>query len=312
MELRHLRYFQAVAETLSFRRAAERLRVAQPAISRQISALERELGVKLLIRSTKHVQLTEAGRHFLREVNRLLAQLAIAVTGTHKVARGRTGEFRLGSDWRLLLPQIPATVVRYRAKRPEVAVNCVELPAHAQIDALRDGRIHLGFVHSGAIGAHADLGLQLVHTTELNVAVSADHRLGSAGSVSLVDLRDETWIRLNEDTYPGFRTLMIQYCRPALFTPKFGRLTNSVEGMLALVAMGDGICLAAPTMISRPHPDLRFLKTDCPPFEFYAVWLKHDPTAARDDFLRLLREILETSAIDGNEPDVASAHGSVR
>ncbi len=311
MELRHLRYFQAVAETLSFRRAAERLRIAQPAISRQISALEHELGVKLLIRSTKQVQLTEAGRHFLREVNRLLGQLAIAVTGVQEVARGRRGEFRLGSDWRLLLPQIPATVVRYRAKHPEVAVNCVELPAHAQIDALRDGRIHLGFVHAGAIGAHADLGMQLIHTTELSVAVSADHRLGRAGSVSLVDLRDETWIRLNEDNHPGFRTLMIQYCRPALFTPKFGRPTNSVEGMLALAAMGEGICLATPSMISHPNPDLRFLKTDCPPFEFFALWLKHDPPAFRDSFLGLLREVFEASALGSHEPDVASTHGNL-
>lgn len=290
MELRHLRYFQVVAETLSFSRASERLHVAQPTISRQIAALEQELDTKLFVRTTTRVRLTDAGKHFKHEIDHLLTQLAIAVTGTQQIARGRAGEFNLGSDWRLLLPQIPEAALRHRKKHPRVSINFVELSVHHQIEALRDGRIHLGFVHKGAIGPRDDLGLQQIYTADMRVAVAASHPLANAASVPLRELKNETWLRLDEKNHPGFRALMLQLCHPALFTPKFGRLSHSLEGMLNLAAMGDGICLIPTSLLSRLHPGLRFIPTDCPPFEFYAVWLKDSPPGPRTSFLKFLRQ----------------------
>src|SRR5580700_11995438 len=100
MELRHLRYYLAVADALNFSRAAERLRVAQPALSRQIHDLEEQLGFKLFERSTAKVHLTEAGRFFQQQAAKLLMQLDIAVTSAQRIARGTTGEFRIGMGWR--------------------------------------------------------------------------------------------------------------------------------------------------------------------------------------------------------------------
>lgn len=299
MELRHLRYFQAVAETLSFSRAAERLRVAQPAISRQIHALEQEIGAKLFIRSTTRVRLTDAGRHFQQEVNRLLAQLAVSVTATQEIARGRRGELNLGSDWRILIPQIAEAVVRYRAEFPQVAVNFVELPIHSQSDALKDGRIHLGFVHQAFVDTRDDLASQPVFSAAMKIVVSAGHPLAGKPFVPLRDLRNEPWIKLDEKNHPGFRSLMIQLCHPALFTPKFGRVAHSIDGMLGLIAVGDGVGLVPSSLISRPNPALRYLDTDCPPFEFHAIWIKDSPPEPRTAFLRLLADLIGPPARPG-------------
>lgn len=296
MELRHLRYFQAVADTLSFSRAAEQLRVAQPAISRQIVALEEEIGCALFIRTTSRVRLTDAGRHLHKEVDRLLAQLALAVTGTQEIAKGRGGELNLGSDWRVLFPQVPEAVVRYRASHPQVAVNFVEIPIHLQIDALREGRIHLGFVHKALVASRPDLESLPLFKADMKLIVSTRHRLAGATSVAMKDLNKELWLKLDEKTHPGYRTVLMQLCHQALFTPKFGRVSNSIDGMLARVAMDEGVCILPTSLISRPHADLRLIDTDCPPFEFYAIWLKDSPVEPRASFLKTLRHALAGSA----------------
>lgn len=294
MELRHLRYFQAVAKTLSFSRAAAELRVAQSAVSRQIMALEHELGLKLFVRSTSRVRLTEAGRHFHQEIDRLLGHLAIAITGAQQIDRGHGGDFNIGSDWRILLPHVPEAVVAYRALHPHVSVNFVELRMHAQIEALNDGRIHLGFVHKTIIGLRTGFETHPVYNSEMKLAVSSRHRLARSGRIAMSDLRQETWLRLDEKNNPGFRAFVTQFCHAALFTPKFGRTAQSLEGMLALVAMGDGICLIPAALVTRVHPDLRYLETDCLPFELFAIWRKDSPPAGLAAFLKLLQKTFST------------------
>ncbi|HEY9248102.1 MAG TPA: LysR substrate-binding domain-containing protein [Rariglobus sp.] len=296
MELRHLRYFQAVAETLSFSHAADRLHIAQSAISRQIAALEQEIGVKLFVRNTTRVRLTDAGVHLHKEVDRLLGQLAIAITATQQISRGRGGELNIGSDWRVLFHQIPEAVVRYRAAHPRITVNFVEIPMHSQLEALREGRIHIAFVPKSFLPADPDLKSAAVLRAELKIAVSNRHRLAGASSVSLRDLSKETWGRLDEKTNPGYRTIMTQLCHAALFTPRFGRSAGSIEGMLALVAMNEIICLLPTSLIPRVYPALCFLDSDCPPFEFYAVWQKNSPAELQAGFIKTLRLLLAPSA----------------
>ena len=303
MELRHLRYFQAVARTLSFSQAAAELRVAQSAVSRQVIALEQELGLKLFLRSTARVRLTDAGRHFHQEVDRLLGHLAIAITSAQQIARGHGGDFNIGSDWRILMPHIPEAVVAYRARHPHVSVNFVELRLHAQIEALHDGRIHLGFVHKAAMGDRRGLATQLVSTSEMKAVVSARHPRAQAGRVAMRDLSRETWLKLDEKTNPGFRAFVIQLCHTALFTPKFGRTAQSLEGMLALAAMGDGICVVPAAFITKAHPDLRYLDTDCPPLEISAIWREDSPPAGLAAFLKLLQKTASTR----RSPSPASA-----
>lgn len=295
MELRHLRTFQSVAQHLSFSRAADELRIAQSAISRQIIALEAELGFKLFVRTTTRVRLTDAGQHLSLEIDRLLAHLAIAVTSAQEIAHGRGGELNIGLDWRILMPNLPEAVVAYRKSHPQVTVNFVELRMHAQLAALQEGRIHLGFVHKGIIGAHSGLDLQQIYSSEMKLAVPTGHRLAHAHRVAIRDLRDETWVKLDEKTSPGFRAFVVQLCHPALFTPKFGPTAQSLEGLLALVAMGDGICIVPVAFAPKNQSGLRYLATDCPPFELYAIWRKDAPFGGLPTFLKLLKKTFPTA-----------------
>jgi LysR family transcriptional regulator, benzoate and cis,cis-muconate-responsive activator of ben and cat genes len=296
MELRHLRYFKAVADTLSFSRAAEHLRVAQPAVSRQIVALEEEIGCPLFLRTTSRVRLTDAGRHFHKEVDRLLGQLALAVTAAQEIGKGHGDALNLGSDWRVLFPQIPEAVVRHRATHPQISVNFIEIPIHLQIDALREGRIHVGFVHKALVASRPDLESLPLFKADMKLIVSTRHRLAGERAVAMKDLNKELWLKLDEKTHPGYRLVLTQLCHEALFTPKFGRVSNSIDGMLARVAMDEGVCILPTSLIMRPHAGLRFIETDCQPFEFYAIWLKDSPAEPRTGFLKTLRQALAGAA----------------
>lgn len=290
MELRHLRYFQAVAETLSFSQAAAKLRVAQPAVSRQVKALEQELGVALFNRTTTQVRLTEAGRYLLTEVDRLLAQLAIAMTGVQEIGRGNVGRLNLGSDWRVLTPGLTDLVRRYRSEHEKVELNFVEMPMHEQIPALRDGRIHLAFVHWGALNDQAGIESMALYATRIKLAVPNDHPLAQRETVRMQELRDMSWIRPDERKHPGAKAFIIQLCHAALFTPRFARTVPSIDSMLAHVALGDGVCVLPTSLILRDYQGVTFVDTDCPLFEFAAAWLAGAPMATRDDFIKLLRE----------------------
>lgn len=294
MELRHLRYFQAVAETLSFSHASKRLRVAQSSVSRQIATLEEELGVKLFARTTSRVRLTDAGEHLHRELDKLLAQLSIVLTSTQEIARGRRGELRIGSDWRLHFPHIPEAILRYRTACPEVSVNVVELTMHAQLEALRDGRIHVAFAPGRYLSP--DLEAMLLSEENLKIIIPARHPLAGAATIPLREMRSETWIRLDERNHPGYRATMIQLCHPALFTPRFGVVTGSIDGMLAQIAIGEGVCMLPASMISRAHTGLHIADSDCPPFQLYAVRSKQDANPLADGFFDTLRQALAAPA----------------
>lgn len=302
MELRHLRYFQAVAETLNFSRAAERLRIAQPSLSRQIRDLERELGVPLFQRTSVRVQLTDAGAHFLQHVNKLFAQLAIATTSTQEIGRGTGGELNIGRDWRMPMNVIPQTVRKFRAEHPRVAVNLIDLPMHEHLTALRAGSIHLGFIPKNYLGARDDLDLMHVSTSEIRAVLPATHPLAERDFIRLRDLKGETFLLLDEKHAPGFRTIVTQSCRLAQFTPKFGRTASRLEEMFALVETGDGVCLMPASLIGSRHENLRFPSTDEAPFELFAVWLKTGASPLVKPFLDILREHLSGPSTKSRRP----------
>ena len=277
MELRHLRYFHAVADTLNFSRAAERLRVAQPALSRQVRDLEAELGVVLLQRSTSQVRLTDAGRHFLEETRELLRRLEEAVQSTRRVGAGVTGELNIGSDWNLPAP-IAAAARQLLQDCPGLAINFVELPSHEHIAAVLDGRIHVGFVASRQIGLREGLEFLHILSSPMRILLPLSHPRAEERSVPLRALRDERWIALDEARYPGFRALMSQIMRPAQFTPRFGRTTGSLQGMAALVTAGEGVVLLPEAFMPADRHGFHVLETDCDPYELLAVWRADTPS----------------------------------
>lgn len=141
MELRHLRYFVAVVEARSFRRAAERLHVAHPALSRQIHDLEDELGLKLLQRNSRRVELTEVGRGFLRDAQRTLASAQRAIAEAHEVAAGQRGRLSIGTIAPLTHAFLPEALARFRERFPLVEVTVLHLNNRAQLEALLNERV---------------------------------------------------------------------------------------------------------------------------------------------------------------------------
>jgi DNA-binding transcriptional LysR family regulator len=289
MELRHLRYFLGVAETLNFSRAAERLRVAQPALSRQIHDLESELGTRLFERSTTQVTLTPSGAFFRQQVEKILTQVDLAVTGVREIAKGASGTFRIGSDWNASgLPV--ATAARILAQRhPKLTVDFVELPGHEHIAAVRARKIDIGFIPGLLRGARSDVDYGLISATPFKVILPESHPFAGRKALRVRDLKNERWLFLAEAEVPGFKTLMTQVLRPAQFTPKFGRSARSLAGLLAFIATGEGIAMI-PELFLPPAPEgLKYLPVDMTPFELFAVWSKLNPPPLLNAYLELLR-----------------------
>jgi DNA-binding transcriptional LysR family regulator len=288
MDLRHLRYFQAVATALNFSRAAERLRVAQPALSRQIRDLEDEIGVTLLRRSTSRVQLTKAGQYFLDQTNELLELLNDAVAKAQQIGKGATGQLEIGSDWNIPAP-ISVSARKFRKLYPKLHVNFVELPSHEHIRAVRSGQIHVGFVSSREIGYCDDLDLVRVYSSPVDVVLPAHHQLANRERIPIAELKDERWITLEAQDH-RCRDDIAQLLRSAQCKAKFARTANSLQGMLALVAADEGICLVARDLVANGIKGIRLVPTDCPDYELFAVSLKNPSSILAARYLSVLRE----------------------
>jgi DNA-binding transcriptional LysR family regulator len=290
MELRHLRYFQAVAETLNFSRAAEHLHVAQPALSRQIKDLEGELGAPLFVRNRVRVQLTDAGRELQIHVVKLLAAVDAAVTATRSVANGAGGELILCNDWRLSVNLIPQTVMAFRARYPGVEVTLAELPVHEQAAALRAGKIHLGFLPRHSLGARDDLDVLTVIESEFVAVLGAAHALAGRSELKLRELKKEKWVVMDKAIAPGHAINLAQLCRLAGFAPDFAKTAVSLPGLLMLVASGYGVCLLPRFLLPASDSLLAYVATDCATFELCAVWRKSDASRLLAHYLAIVRE----------------------
>src|SRR3982751_6698386 len=192
MELRHLRYFVAVAEELRCGRAAERLRTAQPPLSRQIRDLERELGTPLFERIPRGVELTPAGRAFLPEARLTLAHAERAQRSAQRAALGETGRLRVGfveaATHSGILPDVLSF---FRVHLPSVGLSLFELDPLEQAEAFRDARIDLGILHSPPLDAERWLRAEVIYTEPVVLAVPKTHRLAGRTRFTLGNLAEE-------------------------------------------------------------------------------------------------------------------------
>jgi len=295
MELRHLRYFLAVADGLNFSRAAERLRVAQPALSRQVRDLEEQLGFRLFERSTTRVNLTQAGRFFRQQAEKMLVQLDIAVTGAQRIAKGTTGEFRIGTAWNASGLFIADAAHELHERCPALAIDFVELPAHQHTQAVRDQNIDVGFVSGNMLRPRKDVDYGLIYTCPIKAVLPMEHPQASRTEVRLHELKQERWIAIEEEEIPGFKVLLTQLLRPAQFTPKFGRSARSFQSMLAFVGTGEGVALLPELHLPAERAGLRSVGTDCPPYEMFAVWSNDGTNAHVPVYLEILRRKIEAA-----------------
>src|SRR3954470_20564370 len=251
MELRHLRYFVAVAEERHITRAAERLGIQQPPLSQQIRALEAELGAPLLRRHPRGVELTQAGEVLLTEARTVLEQVERAVTATRRAGRGEAGRIGLGfTSSASFHPLVPAMVRAYRDAYPLVALSLEESGTSELVEALVQQRLDAAFVRS-SIGAASGIAVHSILEEPMVGALPAGSPLAVARArhpLPLAALAGENFILYRRPLGPGLYDAIIAACQRAGYSPNIGQEAPRMLATLSLVAAGLGVTLVPQSM----------------------------------------------------------------
>jgi DNA-binding transcriptional LysR family regulator len=258
MELRHLRYFIGVAEELHFGRAAARLGISQPPLSHQIHALEDELGVRLFDRSSRNVELTNAGMLFLTEARATLAQAERAITVARRAAMGEVGELAIGFNASApFVPKVARAIFDFRQGWPAVHLTLAELPRDAQLRALADGTIDVGITRSFAFPSVGP-GITATPLLEerLVVALRPDHRLARQTTISLADLRGEPLVVYSRDLAGGFTDELFSLLRSSGVEPEVAQDVREVSTLFGLVSAGVGVTVMAESLCALQAANL--------------------------------------------------------
>lgn len=294
MELRHLRYFVAVADELNFTRAAARLRVAQPSLTRQIRNLEDELGVRLLDRSKSRISLTDEGRIFLQDARRLLALSLESVQSVQRFSRGESEQLNLGYLFKFNFDLLPATLDSFYGICPEVAVNLFDMSPAEQLRALEARKIDLGFVglRPRASGqSPSALTWECVAHHDVVVVLQAHHPLANRRAIAMKDLKPFFFVALSEQTHPGSRDWLRSLCQEAGFSPRILQDVDLEAGIMTFVAEGLGVTLAREQIRNLPHPGVVFRPLAMPAkADFWIAWHTGNRSKALARYVEVVRK----------------------
>ena len=292
MELRHLRYFVAVAEALSFTKAAEKLRIAQPSLTKQVRNLEDEIGVKLLDRSNNCVALTDAGSLFLFESKKLLAICAESIAAAQRMNRGESSALNIGYVANIHYGLLPATLGAFRKLCPSVALNLFDMTSAEQFVALDGRKIDLGFVGlAPALSGHHLLSECVAHDTML-VAVPTHHPLAKKAKVTLADLAPQFFIGMSAKTHPGAREWLLETCQGAEFAGRILQEADNEPIVMQFVADGLGVALLPEQITGLPHDGVAFRPLS-PPLrrESTVAWRADNSSKLLKDYIQIVKEL---------------------
>jgi DNA-binding transcriptional LysR family regulator len=304
MELRHLRYFVTVAETRNITRAAERLRVAQPALSRQLSDLEDELGVKLLDRGRQGVSVTAAGREFHRRAKAVLADAARAADAARIAGGAIAGRLTLGFPTGLHLDHLGPVIGAFREAHPRVEFSFVHGLREPQMKALRDGSIEVAFVN--VPGPLHGMDHCVVWRVPFAVVMPAKHRLAKRKSLEFGDLAGENFVFCTRDSRPEFYDEFFRHCANAGFRPQVAQEVGGYPTtILALIGQGVGLSVVPHFERAEGIRGLVWRPLARPKLwsDFALVWPRKLTSPLVQAFIDRAREMLEVES---------SATGAVR
>ncbi|WP_376094200.1 LysR family transcriptional regulator [Roseomonas sp. CCTCC AB2023176] len=296
VELRHLRYFVAVAQEGHVTRAAERLGLQQPPLSQQIKALEREIGVQLFRRKARGVDLTEAGRTLLADALAVLARVDDAVEGTRRTAAGKQGRLRIGMPPSgPFHPFVPRMIRRFREECPLVALSIQECLRAELVEGLQAGTLDVAFIRA-SIAPPEGLELHPLLEEPLVVALPSTHALARPGprsaAVSLDRLATEPFIVYARRQGPALYDVTLAACAQAGFSPVLGQETDRIISALSLVASGLGVTLVPASMQSMTMDGVAFrpLRGPAQPKAFLSIAARRNaPSAAVRQFVAMVR-----------------------
>lgn len=294
MELRHLRYFVAVAEELNFTRAAKKLHLTQPSLTRQIRHLEEELGVLLLDRTRNQLSLTEEGKSFLEDARRLLALSLETVNAVQQISRRVSDQLNLGYLFNFNFDLLPATLTTFHQTCPQVAVNLFNMSPAEQFRALESQAIDLGFVGlrpATASKTMTRLDWECVAHHKIVAVLPIHHALAKKGAIKLSDLKLEFFVSMSEQTHPGSRDWLTELCRKAGFTPRILQDVELESGLMTFVAEGLGVTLAREQIKNVPHPGVvmrplaRVAEAD-----YWIAWHRENHSEALSQYIEIVKK----------------------
>lgn len=300
-DFRQLRYFVAVAEELSFTRAALRLHLSQPPLSQQIQALEQDLGVRLLERTKRHVALTEPGRVFLEQARQILAKAEEARSQVVAAAAGYIGQLRLAYTVSVSFhPALPQALLRFGQIAPNVRLQLSEMYTEPQFAALLAGQIDVGLVRGEPAHMRDARGLRLnvIDREPLLLALPVGHPLAGRSSLRLLEVADDAFVSQPRELGATLYDRLVKLAAKAGFQPSITQHAQQINGLLALVAAGLGLALVPASMRS-----VRLAGVSYVPLEDSDAHLLLAVACRADDHAPALQQFLSTVA----ETAVASA-----
>jgi DNA-binding transcriptional LysR family regulator len=291
METRKLRYVVTVAEELSFTRAAVRLHMTQPPLSKQIKEVESELGVRLFERTKRVVQLTKAGEVFVERARLLLRDLDQLRHVSGQADRGEAGQLTIGFLGAIAFDLFPRILREYRAQVPDVRIELLESDNHALMDGLRSRRIDAAFMRP--YYQDADISMKTLLLDQFVVALPTRHRLAGRKAISIRDLAEEPFVTASRSPAPSIYAQTMAICEKAGFHPHVTQASTHLHTAIALVSAGMGIALVPRSIMNLGLQGVSYAKLNdvSETIEVVVAWRNNDRNAVLSRFLRLAEQI---------------------
>ncbi len=295
MELRHLRYFCAVAEHQSFTLAARRLHVSQSGVSGQVRDLEKEIGITLLQRNSRDVSLTPEGAIFLREAREILKHSERAVDLALRASRGQFGKLTIGLCGPATAPFLPRLIRGFRKRQPGVNLSLKDIDAMQQPEALIQGKIDIGFTRSIPPQFRPLLRSEVLFSEPLVAALPRGHVLANEQSIQVAQLAADRFVLYSREGAPDLFDAIVALCKKAKFSPKVADSPDLWQSVLTMVEAGEGVALVPACVQHLRSNGVTFhaLRDRGCMLDVVLAWRNNEADAIRDSFLNLLRSSRE-------------------
>lgn len=294
MEIRHLLYFQAVAEELNYRKAAERLFISQPGLSRQIKQLEEMLGVQLFERDKKHVELTTSGAFLKGEVDFVINHLKSTKTQLKLIDSGKVGELRIGFLGSASNRVLPDLLNRINIEQPLITTSLEELSNSVQVEMIQKDKLDLGFVRLASVPE--DLEMKPVLRDSFSIVVSQNHPIEEQDFQSISQFREESFILFSSDYSNYYYEQIMSICRDSGFSPKIRHKSVHALTIFRLVENGLGVAIVPSSLKEGYDLRVRFMEIPgIPQFtELSVIWKPANRNPALMKVLPLLKKLGES------------------
>lgn len=290
MELRLLKSFVAVAEELNIGRAALRLHISQPPLTRQIQQLEEDVGAQLFVRTARGVELTEAGSLLLTEARNILDLTRLAAERTHKAGQGQLGRIDIGIFGSGIFGTIPEILQAYRQAYPEVNIVLHSMNKGEQIEALRQRRITVGF--NRLLEETPDIVSEVLLMESLFLAVNRDHPLARQKKIHWKELAGQPLVLFPSGTRPSFIDRVLDLCKKEGFQPRVAQEVGDAVNGVALVATGFGVCIVPESAINLKLPGVVYrplFREPMPRVDLSCIYRAGDESPILRSFLEIAR-----------------------